>query len=199
MSNTHMLSSWIKALPQSFGVYMIECLATGSRYVGSAHRQIVAARLTQELSELKAGRHHSSLLQKDWNKFGSHAFAWLVCPTETRGESLAEEFWLIRASKAFADFGGYVLRADENCVTASIPETEKKLAASRGASKFSYLPWVSPSDRIHPEMLRTFCQGNRPLCESKKLTLDISDEERSSQLQEWVSAALRFDPIMDED
>lgn len=195
MSNTHMLSSWIKALPQSFGVYMIECLATGSRYVGSAHRQIVAARLAQELSELKAGRHHSSLLQKDWNKFGNQAFVWQVRASASPKESLTEEFRLIRAAHAFADFGGYVLRADENCVTASIPETERKLAASRGRSKFSYLPGINLNDRIHPELVRTFCQGNRPLSESKRLTPDVSEEERLRLVQEWKSCALRFDPV----
>lgn len=195
MSNTLLLSTWIQALPDSFAVYMIECLVTGSRYVGSAHKQVIASRLAQQVSDLEAGQHHSSLLQQDWNRFGSQAFAWLVRPTKSGRDSLLEEFWLIRASKAFADFNGYVLRADVNCVSASVPETERKLAASPGTSKFSYLPGINPGDRIHPVLIRTFCRGNRPLFESKKLTLDVCEEERLRLVQEWASCALRFDPV----
>lgn len=195
MSNTLTLSAWINALPNTLAVYMIECLATGAKYVGSAHKQFIAARLAQALSELKAGRHHSSLLQRDWDKFGSHAFIWFVRPTGSGREAFLEEYWLIRAAKAFADFGGYVLRADINCVSASIPETERKLASSRDGCKFEYLPSKNHSPRIHPTMLKTFCQSNHPLAESKNLALDVSEEERLNLLHEWTSGALRFDPI----
>lgn len=194
MLNTTKLSAWIKALPNSHAVYAIECQPTGAKYVGSAHKQFIAARLAQELSDLKAGRHHSSLLQKDWDRFGSTAFVWMVRPTESGRDTRIEEYWLIRASNAYADFGGYVLRGDTNCICASIPDIEKKLASSRGKCKFQHLPGIDLSKRIHPDMIRTFCRGNRPMAESKNLTLGVDEGERLRLLSAWIAGALRFTP-----
>lgn len=55
------------------GVYAITCRPTGRVYIGSSAR--VASRLRRHRVELLAGKHHSSKLQRAWNKYGARAFA----------------------------------------------------------------------------------------------------------------------------
>lgn len=55
------------------GVYAITCRPTGRVYIGSSVR--VASRWRRHRVELLAGEHHSSKLQRAWNKYGAAAFS----------------------------------------------------------------------------------------------------------------------------
>lgn len=58
------------------GIYKITCLPTGKVYVGSSFYLI--RRRNRHWAELKAGKHHSSYLQRAWKKYGPDAFAFEV-------------------------------------------------------------------------------------------------------------------------
>lgn len=65
------------------GVYAIVHIASGKLYVGSA--KCIAKRWQGHRSELGRGIHHSPLLQRAWNKYGSGAFAFVIirfCPED---------------------------------------------------------------------------------------------------------------------
>ena len=64
------------------GIYEIVS-ASGKRYVGSAVD--FAARWRCHRYELRRGKHHSSVLQRAWNKYGEQAFEFrklLICKRE---------------------------------------------------------------------------------------------------------------------
>lgn len=54
------------------GIYIIEHLPTGRKYVGSAKRFITRWRI--HLSQLNRGTHHSKYLQRVWNKYPEDQF-----------------------------------------------------------------------------------------------------------------------------
>lgn len=58
------------------GIYVIENLQNGRRYVGSAMR--FSKRWKEHQRGLARGNHHSRFLQRDWNKRGSEAFQFRV-------------------------------------------------------------------------------------------------------------------------
>jgi group I intron endonuclease len=62
------------------GIYQILNLANGKRYIGSA--QSLAARWEVHKLALYQGGHHSSKLQRTWNKYGETSFVFkplLIC------------------------------------------------------------------------------------------------------------------------
>jgi len=79
------------------GVYEIVNNTNGKRYVGSA--VYFAARWGCHRRQLRAGTHHSVLLQRAWNKYGEAAFEFnkvLVCK---KGDLLLYEQRVIDATK----------------------------------------------------------------------------------------------------
>jgi group I intron endonuclease len=54
------------------GVYRITCLPSGRVYIGSSID--IAKRFSEHRSSLRAGRHHSLLMQRAWDKHGREAF-----------------------------------------------------------------------------------------------------------------------------
>ena len=58
------------------GVYIIRHTGTWKVYVGSALK--MAARFARHLRELTLGLHHSTKLQRAWNKYGARAFVFEV-------------------------------------------------------------------------------------------------------------------------
>jgi len=64
----------ISLLPKQPGVYKIINKINGFVYFGSASNPGVFKRLQVHLRDLKNNKHHSWILQKDWNEFGENAF-----------------------------------------------------------------------------------------------------------------------------
>ncbi|HMQ30272.1 MAG TPA: GIY-YIG nuclease family protein [Chloroflexaceae bacterium] len=60
-------------LPHAPGIYKITCLPTEKIYVGSSVD--IRSRWLQHHQALTRGKHHSSLLQRAWDKYGPQAFA----------------------------------------------------------------------------------------------------------------------------
>lgn len=145
--------SWIKSLEQRPGVYLIENTANGACYVGSATKSL-RQRLRDTLTMLNSGRHHSYLLQTDWQRFGAKNFAWWGSYALSAADALKMERELAIATDAFEDFGGYCQRTGKNCAAASFRETERKLAKAR-VGRYHFLPGVRIEDRIPEVLLRT--------------------------------------------
>ncbi len=61
-------------------IYVIECAGNGKRYVGSTSRNPNQRRL-EHLHHLRAGRHHSKMLQRCFNKYGEGSLAFYVVET----------------------------------------------------------------------------------------------------------------------
>lgn len=87
------------------GIYAILCVATGMYYIGGTkdlHR-----RNQDHRRELGAGRHHSSHLQRAWDKHGAEAFSFEViepCSRKIVGE---REQWYLDSFRPFDHEIGY--------------------------------------------------------------------------------------------
>lgn len=77
------------------GIYAIINLINGHHYVGQA--QSIVARWSVHVAELKNGRHHSTKLQRSWNKHGPENFIWIVLETsELEQLDRLEQKWMDR-------------------------------------------------------------------------------------------------------
>lgn len=79
------------------GIYAIECVITGVRYIGSSYN--IKTRYKKHIRELNLCKHHCYLLQQAFNKYGESAFRLLIlhkCPKES----------LLRFEQAFIDSHG---------------------------------------------------------------------------------------------
>jgi group I intron endonuclease len=75
------------------GVYLIENVANGRRYVGSANS--LKKRFREHRRQLSEGRHHSRFLQRAWNKYGPLFFRFTVVAYCSRDDLLFYEQRLI--------------------------------------------------------------------------------------------------------
>lgn len=76
------------------GIYQIRHTASGKCYVGNSAD--IARRWGHHRSDLKKGAHHSSYLQRAWNKHGADAFEFLVLEHVPCLDDLVarEQFWI---------------------------------------------------------------------------------------------------------
>lgn len=82
------------------GIYCIECLKNGKRYIGSSTN--LYKRYYSHLYLLRAGKHKSNLLQEDYNLYGEEQFTFtpiklLTCPQE---DLLKEETLFIKLTRS---------------------------------------------------------------------------------------------------
>lgn len=75
------------------GIYMILCLATGKRYIGSAVS--IKKRWREHKRQLESGNHHSRYLQRSWIKYGQQSFSFQVVLSCVKSSLLAFEQALI--------------------------------------------------------------------------------------------------------
>lgn len=76
------------------GVYRIEHASTGRVYIGSSCH--LTKRWQSHVRMLRAGTHHSSKLQRAWNKHGEQAFSFVVLESVAVAAQLkdAEQRWI---------------------------------------------------------------------------------------------------------
>lgn len=124
------------------GVYAITNTINGHRYIGSAVN--VANRWGHHRPALRQGRHHSSHLQRAWNKYGESAFRFTVLE-ECEPEELiaAEQSWL----DAFLPEYNIARVAGSNL---GVPCTEEK-RAKLSATNMGHLGW-SKGRKMPPEV-----------------------------------------------
>ena len=82
------------------GVYAIKNLATGQLYVGSAIK--IERRWAAHRSDLAKGVHHSSRLQRSWNKYGGSQFVFAVLEVTVAADAVSrEQHWIDALKPAF--------------------------------------------------------------------------------------------------
>lgn len=81
-------------LEKNCGVYLITCMPTGKKYVGSSNR--ISKRWSRHRSSLNAGTHTNRYLQNSWNKYGYAAFEWAVLEAVDEESNLIarEQHWM---------------------------------------------------------------------------------------------------------
>lgn len=116
--------------PQGCGIYAIEHIESGKRYIGSS--QNMAHRLPTHVWKLRKGIHHSAHLQAAWCLYGESAFRFiLVLQCETEQELLDCEQLEIEMQNAvdsgynMAKFAGAPMRGRKMS-----EETKAKMRAS---------------------------------------------------------------------
>lgn len=75
------------------GIYAIENILNGHRYVGSSVD--VPKRVKAHFAELRRNKHHSQYLQHAWNKYGEDSFRWVFLLVCAKSELLIYEQELI--------------------------------------------------------------------------------------------------------
>jgi len=118
------------------GVYVIEHIASGKKYVGSAARSI-SRRWDQHRHDLRKGTHHSVLLQRAWNKYGEDAFAWQIVKRTAPDEAVESEQAFIDLYQACDPKRGYnILPIAGSCRGLKhTAETRAKMSAARTGLK----------------------------------------------------------------
>ncbi len=71
------------------GIYQLVCKATGKIYIGSSINMVV--RKARHLKALGSGTHHNPYLQKAYNKYGEHNFAFYILDFCDSEELLLQE------------------------------------------------------------------------------------------------------------
>lgn len=76
------------------GVYGIKNIATGKLYVGSA--VVIKKRFATHRCELRRNKHHSSKLQRSWNKHGEESFEFIILEVVSDPSQLiaVEQKWI---------------------------------------------------------------------------------------------------------
>jgi group I intron endonuclease len=126
---------------QVSGVYAITHLLSGRSYIGSS-RDIIS-RWAGHQNQLKANTHHSSYLQKAWNKYGSKAFCFVVlepCAEAIRVQR--EQFWIDQIQAANREFGFNL----SPMAHAACPGEEGRLNIAESNRRRTGTPWV-PKDK----------------------------------------------------
>lgn len=72
------------------GVYVIEHIASGKKYVGSAAKSF-SKRWREHRHSLRKGTHHSPYLQHAWDKYGEDAFVWRIVKRTSPEEAIESE------------------------------------------------------------------------------------------------------------
>lgn len=122
--------------PKLPGIYAIRNTISGRCYIGSATN--IDARWRVHRCILKRGTHHSSWLQRSWNKHGPDRFVFEVLEfVEDRTKLIErEQFWLENL-KGFWEAGGYNICpvAQSRLGRRHSAETKAKLSAWRQGRK----------------------------------------------------------------
>lgn len=84
----------------SCGVYQIRNLVNGHLYVGSS--RALGFRRTQHFSDLRCQRHHSSYLQRAFNKYGEENFIFEVIEfCDNNDQFTLEQYWIDKLSPPY--------------------------------------------------------------------------------------------------
>lgn len=124
------------------GVYVIENIASGKKYVGSAARSF-ASRWNKHRHDLRKGTHKNSHLQRAWDAYGEESFKFRVVKRTTPDEAVSYEQAFIDLYQACDRTRGYnnAPIAGSNLGIKVSAETRAKLSAANiGKKRGPHLP-----------------------------------------------------------
>lgn len=192
-------------VPNFSGIYEIRCSVTGKVYVGSA--VWIAKRWRSHRKDLRAGSHHSSLLQRAWSKYGEPSFVFSVLARCEAHELIATEQLFIDQMKAADKLHGFNInpRAGSALGTKHSAETRAKISAARSGKPLSPAHRAAIGERMQgnqhlrghvhgPATLEKIAEASRKNYQrnAKHLVYAKSPEQRAE-----VSERFRGRPLLD--
>src|SRR4051812_34604196 len=119
------------------GVYVIENLLNGKRYVGSSLN--MAERFETHRKQLQAGIHANKHLQAAWRKHGESAFTFSTIEEASTADILKrEQFWIDSLESSNPRFGyNKRLLAHSNMGITFGPDIRRKLSEARLGNKYA--------------------------------------------------------------
>lgn len=136
-------------------IYKIQCLSNGKVYIGQTKNK--RKRWDEHKYELRRGIHHSTHLQRAWNKFGEKNFTFTVieeCQQENADER--EVYW-IRFYDSTNKMKGYNLEGGGNINKTLSDETKKKIGRLNKLHYHSKVKFYVNS----PEAIKKRSESNR--------------------------------------
>lgn len=158
------------------GIYTITHITTGRQYVGSSIN--IKLRWKYHKESLRAGKHHSCLLQRAWLKYGDAAFEWIVieqCSKEYLSER--EVFWISELNPFYNTLtcqkGDRMLHHNDDC-RMRMSEGQRRFWAEKRAKGIAFM-----SEETKTKIAQSHI-GIRPSSESR-LKMSLSAKRRGAQ------------------
>ena len=150
------------------GIYRITNLPTGRFYIGSAVN--VERRWKRHIYDFKAQRHHNSKLQRAWNKYGEHAFAFELLEEVSDASMLLErEQHYMDALKPFYNINP---KAGSNLGHKMPDSMKQKMATLRKAE------WESMTPEQRKEKVERILNGARPKRHTEETRQKMSEAHK---------------------
>ena len=107
------------------GIYCIENLANGKRYIGQSKN--IERRINNHKNLLRKNEHHNEYLQRAWNKYGENCFQfYIICSCSESVIDNFERFYISLYNTTNDNFG-YNLESGGNIGKKHSPKTIEKL------------------------------------------------------------------------
>lgn len=165
--------------PKLPGIYAIRNIISGRCYIGSATN--IAGRWAVHRCILKRGTHHSSWLQRSWNKHGPDCFVFEVLEfTEDRTRLIErEQFWL-ESLKGFWEAGGYNICpvAQSRLGRKHTAEAKAKLSAWRKGRKATPEECAKMSASQRKRYLDNADQPKKPVSAETRKKIGLASKGR---------------------
>lgn len=164
----------MEKISTSSGVYCIRNLYTKDAYIGSAHN--LRARWNLHKTNLRAGKHHSTILQRAWNKYGADAFDFFVLTYCDKKEVLKEEqFWLDQMTAKY----------NASRVAGSRAGMKNSKEHNAAISAKAVARWADPDFKARMSaVLKKATRKKKPPCALDKL---ITAFGKTMRLQDWAN------------
>ncbi len=150
------------------GIYRITNLPTGRFYIGSAVN--VERRWKRHIYDFKAQRHHNSKLQRAWNKYGEHAFAFELL------EEVSDASMLLEREQHYMDtlkpFYNINPKAGSNLGHKMPDSMKQKMATLRKAE------WESMTPEQRKEKVERILNGARPKTHTEETRQKMSEAHK---------------------
>jgi group I intron endonuclease len=121
----------------NIGVYKITNTVNGRLYIGSSSD--IKHRLSGHKGDLSRGKHHSFLLQRSWDKYGSDSFKFELVELCAREELISkEQYWIDATNCTNAEYGfnrSPTAGTTAGCIKTE--ETKKRISESKKGT----VPW----------------------------------------------------------
>jgi group I intron endonuclease len=123
------------------GIYMIECVANGKKYIGQSLD--IRKRCYGHTSLLRSNKHDNKYLQLAWNKYGGEAFEfWILREDKKENLNELEELFISELETTDRD-EGFNLTSGGNSSRHAEESIDKIVASNNLANKQREVPFWS--------------------------------------------------------